>query len=119
MQGLDALVILPTDPDPLVKRIKQVKDKGNVRLDRRPRAERERRHPCVTSMSPGNNPALGEVAGEYIKKNTPDAEVVVIRGLPIPIDQRARTASTRALPVPRSRFSTASSATGAATTPSR
>jgi len=28
------------------------------------------------------------VSGEYIKKTTPDAEVVVIRGLPIPIDQQ-------------------------------
>ena len=28
------------------------------------------------------------MAGEYIKKTTPDAEVVVIRGLPIPIDQQ-------------------------------
>ena len=36
----------------------------------------------------GNNPALGQTAGEYIKANTPDAQVVVIRGLPIPIDQQ-------------------------------
>ncbi len=36
----------------------------------------------------GNNPALGEVAGKYIAETTPDAEVVVIRGLPIPIDQQ-------------------------------
>jgi ribose transport system substrate-binding protein len=31
---------------------------------------------------------LGFVAGEYIKNTTPDAQVVVIRGLPIPIDQQ-------------------------------
>jgi ribose transport system substrate-binding protein len=35
----------------------------------------------------GNNFGLGEVAGEYIKENTPEAKVVVIRGMPIPIDQ--------------------------------
>ncbi len=36
----------------------------------------------------GNNPALGAVAGQYIKEHTPNAQVVVIRGLPIPIDQQ-------------------------------
>ncbi len=118
VQGLDALVILPTDPDPLVNAIKQVKDKGTFVsiVDRAPSVNDGTVRDLYVA---GNNPALGEVAGEYIKKNTPDAEVVVIRGLPIRSTSSARTVSTRVLPVRRSRFSTASSATGAATMPSR
>lgn len=87
VQGLDALVILPTDPDPLVNAIKQVKDKGTFVsiVDRAPSVNDGTVRDLYVA---GNNPALGEVAGEYIKKNTPDAEVVVIRGLPIPIDQQ-------------------------------
>ncbi len=37
----------------------------------------------------GNNPALGEVAGEYIQGDDAGRrQVVVIRGMPIPIDQQ-------------------------------
>ena len=45
----------------------------------------------------GNNPALGQTAGEYIKANTPDAQVVVIRGLPIPIDQQRQDGFDRGI----------------------
>ncbi len=87
VQGLDALVILPTDPDPLVNAIKQVKNKGTfvTIVDRAPSVNDSSVRDLYVA---GNNPALGQVAGEYIKANTPDAEVVVIRGLPIPIDQQ-------------------------------
>lgn len=87
VQGIDALVILPTDPDPLVNQIKEVKDKGTFVsiVDRAPSVNDNTVRDLYVA---GNNPALGEVAGQYIKENTPEAEVVVIRGLPIPIDQQ-------------------------------
>lgn len=86
-QGIDALVILPTDPDPLVNAIKEVKGKGTfvALVDRAPSVNDNSVRDLYVA---GNNPALGQVAGEYIKATTPDAEVVVIRGLPIPIDQQ-------------------------------
>ena len=87
VQGLDALVILPTDPDPLVNAIKEVKAKGTfvTIVDRAPSVMDNSVRDLYVA---GNNPALGQTAGEYIKANTPDAEVVIIRGLPIPIDQQ-------------------------------
>ncbi|MBN9431827.1 MAG: substrate-binding domain-containing protein [Bosea sp.] len=87
VQGLDALVILPTDPDQLVNAIKEVKDAGTfvAIVDRAPSVNDDSVRDLYVA---GNNPALGEVAGQYIKANTPDAEVVVIRGMPIPIDQQ-------------------------------
>jgi ribose transport system substrate-binding protein len=86
-QGMDALVILPSDPDPLVNAIKEVKSKGTfvALVDRAPSANDDSVRDIYIA---GNNPALGEVAGKYIKDTTPDAQVVVIRGLPIPIDQQ-------------------------------
>ncbi len=86
-QGMDALVILPSDPDPLVNAIKEVKDKGTfvALVDRAPSTNDDSVRDIYIA---GNNPALGEVAGKYIKDTTPDAQVVVIRGLPIPIDQQ-------------------------------
>jgi ribose transport system substrate-binding protein len=85
-QGIDALVILPTDPDPLVNAIKEVKGKGTfvALVDRAPSTNDNTVRDLYVA---GNNFALGETAGQYIKDTTPEAEVVVIRGLPIPIDQ--------------------------------
>ncbi|MFB9949345.1 substrate-binding domain-containing protein [Rhizobium puerariae] len=87
VQGIDGLVILPTDPDPLVNAIQQVKDKGRfvALVDRAPSSNDNSVRDLYVA---GNNPALGEVAGQYIAKTTPNAQVVVIRGLPIPIDQQ-------------------------------
>ncbi|ENN87474.1 putative sugar ABC transporter, substrate-binding protein [Rhizobium freirei PRF 81] len=86
-QGIDALVILPSDPDPLVNAIKEVKGKGKfvTLVDRAPSNNDNSVRDLYVA---GNNPALGQTAGEYIKATTPDAQVVVIRGLPIPIDQQ-------------------------------
>jgi ribose transport system substrate-binding protein len=95
-QGIDALVILPSDPDPLVNAIKQVKAKGTfvALVDRAPsNNDLSVRNLYVA----GNNPALGAAAGDYIKANTPDAQVVVIRGLPIPIDQQRQDGFDAAL----------------------
>ena len=86
-QGIDALVILPSDPDPLVNAIKQVKAKGTfvALVDRAPSNNDTSVRDLYVA---GNNPALGAAAGDYIKEHSPDASVVVIRGLPIPIDQQ-------------------------------
>lgn len=86
-QGIDALVILPSDPDPLVNAIKEVKDNGKfvAIVDRAPSVNDNTVRDLYVA---GNNPALGQTAGEYIKATTPDAEVVIIRGMPIPIDQQ-------------------------------
>ena len=86
-QGIDALVILPSDPDPLVNAIKEVKDAGKfvTIVDRAPSVNDNSIRDLYIA---GNNPALGQTAGEYIKAHDPDAQVVVIRGLPIPIDQQ-------------------------------
>ena len=86
-QGIDALVILPSDPDPLVNAIKQVKENGKfvALVDRAPSVNDDSVRDLYVA---GNNPALGEVAGKYIAETTPEAEVVIIRGLPIPIDQQ-------------------------------
>lgn len=86
-QGIDALVILPSDPDPLVNAIKEVKGNGKfvALVDRAPSVNDDTVRDLYVA---GNNPALGEVAGKYIAEKTPAAEVVIIRGLPIPIDQQ-------------------------------
>ncbi|RUM98366.1 ABC transporter substrate-binding protein [Pseudaminobacter arsenicus] len=96
IQGIDALVILPSDPDPLVNAIKEVKDKGTfvTLVDRAPSNNDNSVRDLYVA---GNNPALGAVAGQYIKDNTPDAEVVVIRGLPIPIDQQRQDGFDKAI----------------------
>ncbi|TNB48815.1 substrate-binding domain-containing protein [Martelella lutilitoris] len=96
VQGIDALVILPTDPDPLVNAIMQVKMEGTfvTLVDRAPSNNDNSVRDLYVA---GNNPALGAVAGEYIAETTPDAKVVVIRGLPIPIDQQRQDGFDAAL----------------------
>jgi len=87
VQNLDALVILPTDPDPLVEAIKEIKGSGAfvALVDRQPSVNDDSVRDLYLA---GDNPAFGRVAGEYIKNTTPDAQVVVIRGMPVLIDQQ-------------------------------
>ncbi len=86
VQGIDALVVLPTDPDALVNAIIEVKNSGTfvALVDRAPSVNDGTVRDLYVA---GDNYGLGKVAGEYIAATTPDAKVVVIRGLPIPIDQ--------------------------------
>ena len=86
-QGINALVVLPTDPDQVVNAIKEIKSKGTfvTLVDRSPSNNDTSVRDLYVA---GNNPDLGAKAGEYIKATTPNAQVVVIRGLPIPIDQQ-------------------------------
>lgn len=94
IQGIDALVILPTDPDPLVNAIRQVKSNGKfvALVDRAPSQNDDNVRDLYVA---GNNFALGEVAGQYIAERDPDAKVVVIRGMPIPIDQERQNGLRR------------------------
>ena len=95
-EGMDALVILPIDPNPLVNAIKEVKSHGTfvALVDR---------SPIVNDSSvrnvyiAGNNLGLGATAGAYIRQHSPDAKVAVIRGLPIPIDQERQTGFDNAI----------------------
>jgi ribose transport system substrate-binding protein len=83
-QGIDALVTLPQNSDELTDPIRQVKSKGVFVTV----VDRALSDPTIQDLYvAGNNPALGRVAGEYIKSTLPNANVVVIRGLPITIDE--------------------------------
>jgi len=96
VQNLDALVILPTDPDPLVEAIREIKAKGTfvALVDRAPSINNSSVRDLYVA---GNNLALGQVAGEYIKRRTPNAKVAVIRGMPVPIDQERQNGFDRGI----------------------
>lgn len=85
-RGIDALVILPGDPDAMTSAIKQVKDTGKfvTVVDRQL---------SITGVEDlyvaGDNPGLGANAAAYFKEALPDGgNIVILRGLPIPIDQQ-------------------------------
>ncbi|GAB1580339.1 ABC transporter substrate-binding protein [Phyllobacterium phragmitis] len=84
-QGMDALVTLPHNSDELTDPIRQVKEKGIfVTVVDRALSDQTIQDLYVA----GNNPELGRVAGEYIKKELGGkGDIVVIRGLPIVIDE--------------------------------
>ncbi|MGO1079372.1 ABC transporter substrate-binding protein [Inquilinus sp. CA228] len=83
-QGIDALVALPHNSDELTDPIRQVKAKGVfVTVVDRALSDQSIQDLYVA----GNNPELGRVAGKYIKDTLGTGDVVVIRGLPIVIDE--------------------------------
>ncbi len=83
-QGINALVTLPQNSDELTDPIRQVKAKGVfVTVVDRALSDQSIEDLYVA----GNNPDVGRVAGEYIKAKLPQANAVVIRGLPIVIDE--------------------------------
>lgn len=83
-QGIDALVTLPHNSDELTDPIRQVKSKGIFVTV----VDRALSDPSIQDLYvAGNNPALGRVAGEYMKSKLAQGNVVVIRGLPIVIDE--------------------------------
>ena len=85
-RGIDALVILPGDPDAMTSAIKQVRDAGKFVTV----VDRQLSIDGVENLYvAGDNPGLGANAAEYIKQALPDGgNVVILRGLPIPIDQQ-------------------------------
>ena len=84
-QGITHLVVLPHNSDELTGPIKKVKEKGVfITVVDRALSDATIQDLYVA----GNNPALGRVAGEYMKKNLGKADIVIIRGLPIVIDEQ-------------------------------
>jgi ribose transport system substrate-binding protein len=83
-QGINALVVLPHNSDELTNPIKNVKAKGIFITV----VDRALADPKINDLYvAGNNPELGRVAGEYMKANLGKADIVIIRGLPIVIDE--------------------------------
>jgi ribose transport system substrate-binding protein len=85
-RGIDALVILPGDPDAMTSAIKQVKDAGKFVTV----VDRQLSIDGVENLYvAGDNPGLGANSAEYFKEAMPDGgNIVILRGLPIPIDQQ-------------------------------
>jgi ribose transport system substrate-binding protein len=84
-QGIDALVVLPHDPNVLTDPIRKVKQKGPfvTVVDRI-----SNDHSIYDLYVGGDNFAYGAQAAEYLKKAMPNGgDIVVVRGLPIPIDK--------------------------------
>jgi ribose transport system substrate-binding protein len=85
-QGINALVVLPHNPDELTDPIKKVKDKG-VFITVVDRALRDRS--IEDLYVAGNNPELGRAAAAYMKdKLGGKGDIVIIQGLPIPINEQ-------------------------------
>jgi ribose transport system substrate-binding protein len=84
-QGIDALVTLPHNSDELTDPLKAVKAKGVFVTV----VDRALRDPIQDLYVAGNNPALGAVSAAYVKdKLGGKGDIVVIRGLPIVIDEQ-------------------------------
>lgn len=84
-QGITALVVLPHNSDELTNPLKKVKAKGVFITV----VDRALADPTINDLYvAGNNPALGKVAGDYMKANLGKADIVIIRGLPIVIDEQ-------------------------------
>jgi ribose transport system substrate-binding protein len=85
-RGIDALVILPGDPDAMTSAIKQVKDAGKFVTV----VDRQLSIDGVENLYvAGDNPGLGANSAEYFKEAMPDGgNIVILRGMPIPIDQQ-------------------------------
>jgi ribose transport system substrate-binding protein len=84
-QGINALVVLPHNSDELTDPIRQVKGKGVFITV----VDRALRDPIQDLYVAGNNPGLGTVSAAYVKEKLGGkGDVVVIRGLPIVIDEQ-------------------------------
>ena len=83
-QGIDALVVLPHNPDELTDSVRKVKQKGTFVTV----VDRVSRDRSIEDLYVGgDNPGLGAAAGAFLKEKLQKGDVVVIRGLPIPIDE--------------------------------
>jgi ribose transport system substrate-binding protein len=83
-RNIDALVILPGDPDAMTASIKKVKDAGKwVTVVDRALSQEGIEDLYVA----GDNPGLGATTAAYFKQAMPDGgNIVILRGAPIPID---------------------------------
>lgn len=83
-QGINALVVLPHNSDELTGPLKAVKEKGVFITV----VDRALSDPTINDLYvAGNNPELGRVAGTYMKDKLGTADIVIIRGMPIVIDE--------------------------------
>ena len=84
-RNIDALVILPGDPDALTSPIERVKQAGKFVTV----VDRKLSQPGIEDLYvAGDNPGLGRTAGEYFVSRFPTGgNIVILRGLPIPIDK--------------------------------
>jgi ribose transport system substrate-binding protein len=85
-RNIDGLVILPGDPDAMTASIKKVKDAGKwVTV-----VDRALSQPGIPDLYvAGDNPGLGTTTANYFKSALPNGgNIVVLRGLPIPIDKQ-------------------------------
>ncbi|AUG51756.1 substrate-binding domain-containing protein [Thalassospira marina] len=84
VQNIDGLVILPFESDPLTIPVQQVKEAGKFITV----VDRGLSQPGIEDIYvAGNNSALGEQAGEYLKKRLDGkGKIVVLRGLPTTVD---------------------------------
>lgn len=84
IHGIDALVILPFESDPLTEPVASVKDRGIfVTVVDRGLA----REGIEDIHVAGNNPALGRVSAEYmVEALGGEGKIVVLRGIPTVID---------------------------------
>ena len=85
-RDIDALVILPGDPDAMTSAIKQVKDAGKFVTV----VDRQLSIDGVEDLYvAGDNPGLGANSAAYFVEALPEGgNIVILRGLPIPIDQQ-------------------------------
>ena len=83
-QGIDALVILPFESDPLTEPVKAAKEKGVFITT----VDRGLAEAGIEDLYVGgNNPQYGVVAAEYFKEKLPEGgQIVVMRGIPTAID---------------------------------
>ena len=84
-RNIDALVILPVDSDPMTSPIKRVKAAGKFVTV----VDRKLSQPGIEDLYvAGDNPGLGRTTGEYFRSRLAGGgNIVVLRGLPIPIDK--------------------------------
>ena len=85
-RNIDGLVILPGDPDAMTASIKKVKDAGKwVTV-----VDRSLSQAGIEDLYVGgDNPGLGSTTAEYFKQAMPNGgKIVILRGLPIPIDKQ-------------------------------
>jgi ribose transport system substrate-binding protein len=93
-QGINALVVLPHNSDELTGPIKKVKAKGVFITV----VDRALSDPKINDLYvAGNNPELGRVAGDYMKGALGKADIVIIRGLPIVIDEERQKGFAEAI----------------------
>ncbi|WP_432451819.1 substrate-binding domain-containing protein [Agarivorans sp. QJM3NY_29] len=94
IKGIDALVILPHNPATLQKVIEEAYNSGIYTVV----VDRELEVPAQNVFIAGDNAGLGRVSGEWLAKEMKNkGKVVVIEGMPIPINKQRVDAFNRVI----------------------